>query len=467
MPISLSRHIIGSADSFLDQLRHLGRVRRHADALRLEGLLLALGRAGRAGDDRARVTHLLPRRRLEAGDVADDRGRHSGGDEVGRLLLLAPADLTDHHDEVRLGVRLEAAEDVDERAADHRVAPDPHDAALTDAALRERLGDLVGQGPAAADQPDPAGLEDLRRHDADGRLPGADDARAVRADEGLVPAPEMGVDPHHVVCRNALRDADDEVDAALDRLVERVGGEAGRDEDHRGVRVGLADRVGDRVEDRDAVDALPGLARRHARDDVRAVRLVARGVEGALAPRDALDHEARAAVDEDAHAASFARATARSAADSIVCSTTTLDGARSAMMRRPSSSFVPSRRTTMGMDVPSRSIAVSRPSATSSLRVMPPKMLMSSTRTLGSESRTSSAVTTSSAFEPPPASRKLAGRPPARATTSSVLMTRPAPLPRMPTSPSSFTYVTPRSAAICSWGSAASTSRRAARSGWR
>jgi len=67
----------------------------------------------------------------------------------------------------------------------------------------------------------------------------------------------------------------------------------------------------------------------------------------------------------------------------MVGSTTTFAGACSAMIRRPSSSLVPSRRTTIGSVAPSLSSAVSRPLATSSQRVMPPKMLISRTLTLG------------------------------------------------------------------------------------
>ena len=93
----------------------------------------------------------------------------------------------------------------------------------------------------------------------------------------------------------------------------------------------------------------------------------------------------------------------------------------------------------MGSVAPSVSSAVRRPSATWSQRVMPPKMLIMSDFTFGSLSSTSRAVATASALDPPPASRKLAGLPPARATTSRLLITMPAPLPMMPTSPSSFT----------------------------
>ena len=79
------------------------------------------------------------------------------------------------------------------------------------------------------------------------------------------------------------------------------------------------------------------------------------------------------------------------------------------------------------------------PLAISSQRVMPPKMLKRIATTFSSEVITSSASTIASALEPPPASRKLAGLPPAWATTSRVDMQSPAPLPRMPMSPSSLT----------------------------
>jgi hypothetical protein len=70
---------------------------------------------------------------------------------------------------------------------------------------------------------------------------------------------------------------------------------------------------------------------------------------------------------------------------------------------------------------------------------MPPKMLNRIERTWGSRVITSSAATTPSADPPPPRSQKLAGRPPATTTTSTVAIESPAPLPRIPTDPSSFT----------------------------
>ena len=76
------------------------------------------------------------------------------------------------------------------------------------------------------------------------------------------------------------------------------------------------------------------------------------------------------------------------------------------------------------------------PLATSSTRVIPPKMLTKIDCTFGSELMTSRAAAITSALAPPPMSKKLAAVPPTWVTTSSVLMARPAPLAMMPTVPS-------------------------------
>ena len=100
---------------------------------------------------------------------------------------------------------------------------------------------------------------------------------------------------------DVLGDADRRRDAGVGRLVDRVGREAGGDEDERRVRAGRGDGGGDRVEDRDAVDVLAALAGRDAGDDVRAVVAVAQAEEAALAAGQALHEQPRVAVDEDRH----------------------------------------------------------------------------------------------------------------------------------------------------------------------
>jgi len=74
--------------------------------------------------------------------------------------------------------------------------------------------------------------------------------------------------------------------------------------------------------------------------------------------------------------------------------------------------FVPTSRTTIGTFGLTSSIATKIPRATSSQRVMPPKMLKRMTFTAGSAVMILRALTTFSGFDDPPMSRKLAGSPP-------------------------------------------------------
>ena len=82
---------------------------------------------------------------------------------------------------------------------------------------------LVGEGAGAADHAHVALLVDVAGHDADLGLAGADDARAVGADEaalGIVG--QHPLDLHHVEDRDALGDADDQLDARVQGLEDGV-----------------------------------------------------------------------------------------------------------------------------------------------------------------------------------------------------------------------------------------------------
>ena len=154
-----------------------------------------------------------------------------------------------------LGVGLEQVEDVDERRADHRVAADPDDRGVADSELGQLVADLVGQRARARDETDPARREDLGGDDPGVRLPRRERAGAVRADHGHAAGADVRAEPEHVVDRDVLGDADHRPDPGVDRLVDGVGGEAGRDEDERRIGARFRDRVGDRAEDGDAFDA--------------------------------------------------------------------------------------------------------------------------------------------------------------------------------------------------------------------
>ncbi len=190
------------------------------------------------------------------------------------------------------GSVLEEGEDVDEVRADDRVAADADDRRVPHPGLLELVADLVGERAGLRDDADLACVEELRGDDPDVRLAGREHARAVGADQPGAGVLGLPVDAQHVEHRDSLGDRDDRLDPGVDGLLDRRRGEAGRDEDHRRVGPALGTGLGDRVEDRHAVDVLAALAGRDAGDEVGAVVAVAQAVEGALAAGEAGDDRA-------------------------------------------------------------------------------------------------------------------------------------------------------------------------------
>src|SRR5215207_3089603 len=161
--------------------------------------------------------------------------------------------------------------------------------------------ELLRERPGPADEADPALAEDLGRDDADVRLPRRQRAGAVRPEHRDALRADVVVDPQHLVGREPLSDADHGLDARVDRLVDGVGREAGRNEDHRRVRASLARRLGHGVEHRDALDLTSAFPGRDAGDDVRPVVAVADTVERAFPAGQPLDDELGVVVDDDRH----------------------------------------------------------------------------------------------------------------------------------------------------------------------
>src|SRR3954453_17640850 len=158
-----------------------------------------------------------------------------------------------------LGTRPDAPREAGERPAPARVAAAPDDRRVSEPALREVVADLVGERARARDEAHRAIAEDLRGNDPDVRLARRERAGAIRPEHRDPARADVVVDAQHVVGREPLGDADHGADAGVDGLVDRVGGEAGGDEDHRRVRAGLGDRVRNGVEDGHALDVRAAL----------------------------------------------------------------------------------------------------------------------------------------------------------------------------------------------------------------
>src|SRR5207248_4991446 len=95
------------------------------DACGFECFFFGLGGAGGAGDDGAGVAHGFAFGGGEAGDVADHGFGDVVLDELGGAFFGVPADLTDHHDDLGVGVLGEGGQRVDVGGADDRVPTDP------------------------------------------------------------------------------------------------------------------------------------------------------------------------------------------------------------------------------------------------------------------------------------------------------------------------------------------------------
>src|SRR5216684_4378326 len=393
-----------SAMSALQHLDHRAAERRRGigdgDAGALHRLDLVFGRAAAAGDDGAGMAHAPAGRCGGAGDETDHRLLGLAAlEELRRLFLGRAADLADHDDRLGLLVLEEEFEAVDEIGAVDGIAADADAARLTEAGRGGLRYRLIGQGARARD-------------DADLALLGRDDARTVGADEPAARAAEGALHHHHVEHGDALGDADDEQHARIDRLENGVGGEGRRHVDGRGGGAGPAHGFVDGVEDGQVEMLGAAFAGCHAADHLGAVGDRLLGVERALGAGEALANDFRLGIDQDCHqAASFTALTTFSAASARL-SAERMGRPDSLKIFLPRRTLVPSSRTTSGTCSATSRAAATMPSAMTSQRMMPPKMLTRMPSTLGSERMSLKAVVTRSLVAPPPTSRKFAGSPP-------------------------------------------------------
>mmetsp|Transcript_39579 Transcript_39579/g.73797 ORF Transcript_39579/g.73797 Transcript_39579/m.73797 type:complete len:348 (+) Transcript_39579:63-1106(+) len=265
----------------------------HPDAGSLEGLDLVLCRTLTTGDDGAGVAHAAPWRSRDARDERHHRLVLAVGlDPVRRFLLGAAADLADHDDAFRLRVIGKTLQAVDEVRSVEGVAADANAGALAQAGHCRLVDRLVSQRSRPAHDANLALLVDVARHDSHLALARLDDARTVWANQARFVLAHQGMlHLHHVLLRDALRNANDEGDFGLECLQHGRGGRGWRHVDHRGIAVGLLLRLHAVGEDRQVHVRGAALLRVHTTDHLRPVVNRLRAVEGSLPSCHALaDH---------------------------------------------------------------------------------------------------------------------------------------------------------------------------------
>src|ERR1700722_17016165 len=325
------------------------------------------------------MAHPASRRRGAPGDEADHGLLVAAPgfvlQELRGVLFRRAADLADHDDRLGRFVGEKHFQHFDEVGALHRIAADADRRGLAETFPRGLKHRLVSQRAGARDDADLAGLENIAGHDADLAFAGGHDAGTIRSDQARFRAAQRTLDLDHVAYRNAFGDTHDQRNLRGDGLGDGIGRTGRRHIDHAGVGAGFFARFGDGIEYRQIEMGRAAFAGRHAADHFRAVGDRLLGMEGAVLAGEPLADDFGIFVDEDGHyAASFTALTIFCAASSRSSAEVTLR-LDLAMMSLPSSTLVPSSRTTSGTRKPTSFTAATTPSAITSHFMIPPKML--------------------------------------------------------------------------------------------
>src|SRR5262245_21776679 len=138
-------------------------------------------------------------------------------------------------------------------------------------------------------------------HNADLRFIHCDNAWAVRPNQTDIFTMERAFHLNHVVDRNAFGNADDQLHTGIGCFQDRIGAKGRRYEDERSVALGLLHRIPHRIEDRNTLDFLPRLTRRHASHNLRPISYALSSMERTLLARNPLHHHPGILINEYAH----------------------------------------------------------------------------------------------------------------------------------------------------------------------
>ena len=304
-----------------------------------------------AGNDRTRMPHTFAGRCGDPGDKTDHRLFHVVLDPARAFLLVAAADLADHDHRVGLRVVIEQLHHIQMFQAVDRVAAYAHTGRLPQAQCAQLTDRFISQRTGTRHHADAPLAMDMTGHDADLDLIRRDQPRTIRPDQQRALARHLVARAQHVVHRYPLGDADHQIQIGFDRFIDCGRGIRGRHIDHRHRRAGLPLGFQHAVIDRHALEMLPAFVRRDPRHETRRtirIRDAILSVELPYLTRHALRHHAGVFIDENRHylfplaaATTFCAASAMSLPEMI-------GKPDSARIFLPSSTFVPSKRTTKG-----------------------------------------------------------------------------------------------------------------------
>src|ERR1700691_4298065 len=338
---------------------------------------------------------------------------------------------------MRIAIFIEHLDRIQKTRPDDRIAANPDTSGLSDPQTRQLIHRFIRQSSAAADDAHMPLLVNRTRHNSDFAFSRRNNSRTIRPNQSRPRIFQSRRHAHHVQSRHALGDANHQRQTSVHRLQNRIGRKWRRHKNHRHVRFRSLHRFRHGIEYGHFQMFRPALPRRNARHHFRPVIQHLLRVKTPLAARDSLHDQPRILINQHAHRAPPASATAFSAPSFIPSATAKLNP-ELRKMSLPCCTLVPSMRTTTGTLNFSSFAAPTTPLASTSQRKIPPKMFTNTARTFGSLSKMRNAFFTCSSEAPPPTSRKFAGLPPLNLMMSIVAIANPAPFTMQAISPSSL-----------------------------
>src|SRR5580765_299943 len=430
----------------LQQATHLRWIARDSDTAFFHDRQLGRRCVGATGNQRPGMAHAFTWRRSYTSDETNHRLLHIVLDPVRSIGFVRTADFTDHDHCIGVRIIIERLHDVDMLQTVDRVTADADRGRLAQAQRGQLRDCLVGQRAGTGYHADAAFFMDVARHDANLDFVRCDQTRAVGTQQQCLAA-GLGhavLQHQHVAHRNAFRDTDDQIQSGFDSFPDSSSCARRRHIDHRNIGAGCLPGLGNMRENGNAFEFFISFFRVHAGNEgVPTVRILPAHtcVELTGFTGDTLGNDFSVPIDQNRHGSSLscylplAAATTFRAASSML-SAEMIDRPESANNFLPISSLVPFMRTTSGTFRETALDAAMTPSAITSQRMMPPKMLTRMAFNPGFLIINANASVTCSVVAPPPTSRKLAGSPPNSLMLSMVAMARPAPLTRQPILPS-------------------------------
>src|ERR1700679_2040312 len=139
-------------------------------------------------------------------------------------------------------------------------------------------------------------LVNTSRHDADLRHARRDHAWAVGPNQPRLGVLDLGPDLHHVQRWNAFRDADDQRNARVLSLKNRVSRKRWRHKDHRRIRAGVFHSICNSIEDRPTFMNGTALTGSYTADDFRSIFRTTLCVERSFFAGNSLHDEASVVI---------------------------------------------------------------------------------------------------------------------------------------------------------------------------